>query len=132
MRKIKFRGKNLSDDWVYGDLIHFRGNTQIAYLEPGSRRKYEVMTNPIDPETVGEYTGFDDADGTEIYEGDRLVSVEASKKAKRRGEINVVYKVVLNEEYHTWDMEYENGKGVQTIQLDVYRAKKYRVMKEAK
>ncbi|MEG2065229.1 MAG: YopX family protein, partial [Alistipes sp.] len=57
MREIKFRGKSLNTrTWVYGDLRH---KDKRAFIE------YEV-----DPATVGQFTGFPDKNGEEIYEGD--------------------------------------------------------------
>ncbi|MGF2716531.1 hypothetical protein ACQUY5_30685 [Bacillus cereus] len=64
-RTIKFRGKNLSGNWHYGFYI-FVGNKHMILAETENGDVYQVE---VLPETVGQYVGIKDRDGTEMYEG---------------------------------------------------------------
>jgi uncharacterized phage protein (TIGR01671 family) len=65
VRQIKFRGKRLDNgEWVYGDLGHtVIGGKIFCFISiPTYGPTYE-----IDPATVGQFTGFVDCKGHEIY-----------------------------------------------------------------
>ena len=70
MREIKFRGRGKGNDgtwtdWVYGSL-DLTDKLPLIYSE--------MPPEIVEVETIGQYTGLKDDDGTEIYEGD-VVSV---------------------------------------------------------
>lgn len=64
MREIEFRGKRVdNDEWVYGGIV------QAVQPERTLIACNNVLI-AVDPETVGQWTGLRDKNGTRIYEGD--------------------------------------------------------------
>lgn len=62
MREIKFRGRVIdSADWEVGSLVRNGGFCRIVDA---------ISETPVVPDSVGEFTGVLDVNGTEIYEGD--------------------------------------------------------------
>ncbi|MEI2296381.1 YopX family protein, partial [Sphingobacterium sp. ML3W] len=69
-RQIKFRGlRTDGEGWLYGDLSHVNEQVLISPKWEYPNQWDNVDMNVI-PETVGQFTGLTDKNGTEIYEGD--------------------------------------------------------------
>jgi hypothetical protein len=77
-REITFRGLKAdgSNEWIYGDLIHnyIHHKTGCSIVNGGGCIWHEVI-----PETVGQFTGLTDKNGTRVFDGDEIEHQDYSK-----------------------------------------------------
>ena len=74
MREILFRGKDIKGNWYEGLLAH-----NIAKDEWYISNKAGISTAyQVRPETIGQFTGLTDKNGTKIFEGD-IVEYEGTR-----------------------------------------------------
>ena len=91
-RPIVFRGKDEDGNWRIGDLLRWSGECRI--LEESYNRRPIGRLPVIDPDTMGQYIGIDDINGTKIFEGD-IVKSDAGVRLVCWGDKDLHHSLVI-------------------------------------
>ena len=73
MREVLFRGKVLaSGSWVFG--YFYRNLYGVTYIVSHGDPNRAITFHPVDPNTVGQFTGVFDKNEKKVFEGDLLLN----------------------------------------------------------
>ena len=122
-REIEFRGFD-GTKWYYGDLEYNR-KTGVARIHTYKEDGGYDRQHPVDPDTVGQFTGLVDKNGVKIFEGDVVRRKESAFGLEDTGvakyDCNLGAFVLEYESYgetlqSTFDKEFSNEDGRYTIE----------------
>lgn len=81
IENIKFKAKRLDGKgWVCGYFYEENGNTYIIENRQKENKLNRNLTYQVDPSTVCQFTGLEDCEGNEIWEGDILLNTNSGSQ----------------------------------------------------
>jgi hypothetical protein len=117
-REIMFRGKGLNtEQWFHGGVWYSKGvegrsdEAKIIITTIDDNGEVDLVAVPVDPKTVGQYTGLTEGGGVDIYEGDKCLDINGKER-------EVKYK----EGSWSW-MYYENPSIEWSVIGNIYESK---------
>ena len=121
MRNYLFRAKNIYGTWCYGSLINVKdyccileetNKSLLLYPKLDSTNGYiDGYATPIDPETIGQFTGIYDKNCKKIFEGDIVRAMMDYGPAGMRESIVEIYW----DTFHGWQLEYFDISSIEVI-----------------